>query len=101
MELFSLQGQTALITGSSQGIGFALAEGLAKVSHAKLVHPVEANLMFVDLPRSVHAAARDKGAAYALMGDPDGPGDEILTCRLVCSAQTTDDEVEAFLKVIA
>ncbi|MEM6620856.1 MAG: SDR family oxidoreductase [Pseudomonadota bacterium] len=29
-ELFDLSGKTALITGSSQGIGFALAEGLAK-----------------------------------------------------------------------
>lgn len=29
-ELFSLKGKTALITGSSQGIGFTLAEGLIK-----------------------------------------------------------------------
>lgn len=78
-----------------------LAEGLSKVSHAKLIHPVEANLMFVDLPRSVHVAARSKGALYALMGDLEGPDDEMLTCRLVCSAQTTEDEVGAFLKAIA
>jgi len=30
MKLFSLSGQSALITGSSQGIGFALARGLAE-----------------------------------------------------------------------
>lgn len=30
MDLFNLEGKTALITGSSQGIGYALAEGLAK-----------------------------------------------------------------------
>ncbi|MCY4180410.1 MAG: SDR family NAD(P)-dependent oxidoreductase, partial [Litoreibacter sp.] len=29
-DLFSLQGRRALITGSSQGIGFALAKGLAE-----------------------------------------------------------------------
>jgi gluconate 5-dehydrogenase len=29
-QLFGLQGQRALVTGSSQGIGFALAQGLAK-----------------------------------------------------------------------
>ncbi len=29
-ELFSLEGRIALITGSSQGIGFALARGLAE-----------------------------------------------------------------------
>ena len=30
MEFFSLNGKTALITGSSQGIGYVLAKGLAK-----------------------------------------------------------------------
>ena len=29
-ELFALTGKRALITGSSQGIGFALAQGLAE-----------------------------------------------------------------------
>ena len=36
VELFDLSGKTALITGSSQGIGYALAEGLAKAG-AKIV----------------------------------------------------------------
>jgi len=36
MKLFDLTGQTALITGSSMGIGFALARGLAQVG-AKVV----------------------------------------------------------------
>ncbi len=79
----------------------ALASGLSKLSHAKLIHPVEANLMFVDLPRSIHREARNKGAAYALLGDLNGPDDELLTCRLVCSAQTTGDEVDAFLKAVS
>ena len=30
LKLFDLKGKTALITGSSQGIGYALAEGLAE-----------------------------------------------------------------------
>jgi len=34
MELFNLSGKTALITGSSQGIGFALAKGLASAGAA-------------------------------------------------------------------
>lgn len=34
MDLFNLDGKTALITGSSQGIGFALAQGLASAGAA-------------------------------------------------------------------
>ena len=36
MELFSLKGKQALVTGSSQGIGFAMAEGLGRAG-ARLV----------------------------------------------------------------
>ena len=36
MKIFDLTGKVALITGSSQGIGFALAEGLAEAG-AKII----------------------------------------------------------------
>jgi gluconate 5-dehydrogenase len=38
LEMFSLQGRTALITGSSQGIGFALARGLAAAGAAVVLN---------------------------------------------------------------
>lgn len=38
MELFSLIGKTALITGSSQGIGYALAQGLANAGAAIILN---------------------------------------------------------------
>jgi gluconate 5-dehydrogenase len=38
LEMFSLQGRTALITGSSQGIGFALARGLASAGATVIVN---------------------------------------------------------------
>ena len=37
-QLFDLSGRTALVTGSSQGIGFALAEGLAEAGAAVIVN---------------------------------------------------------------
>ena len=37
-QLFDLAGRTALVTGSSQGIGFALAEGLAEAGAAVIVN---------------------------------------------------------------
>ena len=36
MKLFDLTGKIALVTGSSQGIGFALAKGLAQAG-AKII----------------------------------------------------------------
>jgi gluconate 5-dehydrogenase len=38
LELFSLSGRLALVTGSSQGIGFAIAEGLAKAGAAVVLN---------------------------------------------------------------
>ncbi|OED37587.1 gluconate 5-dehydrogenase [Chromatiales bacterium (ex Bugula neritina AB1)] len=38
MELFSLKGKTALITGSSQGIGFALARGLGQAGASLILN---------------------------------------------------------------
>ena len=38
MRLFDLSGAQALVTGSSQGIGFALAEGLAEAGATVLIN---------------------------------------------------------------
>jgi gluconate 5-dehydrogenase len=55
MELFSLKGKRALITGSSQGIGFALAKGLQEAG-AEIV------LNGRDLAKLATAAGRIEGA---------------------------------------
>ncbi|MEM7268435.1 MAG: beta-eliminating lyase-related protein [Pseudomonadota bacterium] len=78
-----------------------LAEGLRRIDHVGFVDPVEINLIFVTMPRAAHKAARAAGAYYALVGDLDDPDDEALTCRFVCSHQTTEAEIDAFLKVVA
>ncbi|MGI9127895.1 MAG: SDR family NAD(P)-dependent oxidoreductase, partial [Roseomonas sp.] len=38
MKLFDLTGRTALVTGSSQGIGFALAKGLAEAGARVIIN---------------------------------------------------------------
>ena len=55
MQLFNLSGKRALVTGSSQGIGFALAQGLAEAG-ASLV------LNGRDTAKLTDAAARLPGA---------------------------------------
>lgn len=74
-----------------------LAEGLKGVEGARLLHPVEANIVFADLPRAAHEAARAKGAAYYDMpGAPEG----FVRVRLVASGATEPAEAEALIAAL-
>ncbi|MBD3678004.1 MAG: low specificity L-threonine aldolase [Rhodobacteraceae bacterium] len=81
-----------------------LSEGILKVPGAKLVHPTEANAVFAAWPRGGHRKAQEAGAAYYLwpFSQPmEGPADELLSARLVCSWSTTDADVDRFLDLIS
>ena len=81
----------------------ALARGIAAVPGARLVHPVEANAVFAAWPRRGHRALRAAGAQYYLWPgnqSPEGPEEEMLSARLVCSWSTTEAEVAEFLGVL-
>ena len=81
-----------------------LARGIAALPGAELVHPVEANAVFAALPRAVHRAALAAGARYHLWPagqSLEGPGDEVLSARLVCSWSTTAAEVAALVDAFA
>jgi threonine aldolase len=87
----------------SNALAADLASGIAALRGARILHPVEANMVFAAWPRSGHRAARAAGARYYFWpGDRslDGPGDEPLAARLVCGWSTTADEVAAFLGVL-
>ena len=81
-----------------------LAEGIAATPGAFLRHPVEANAVFAGWPRAGHRRAQEAGAAYYFWPDMeaslDGPDDEPLSARLVCSWCTTDAEIDEFLALI-
>jgi len=80
-ELFDLAGKRALVTGSSQGIGFALAQGLAE-------HGAEIVLNGRDAGKLAAAAARLKDA-----------GHKVLAAGFdVTSAQAAKEGVEAIEK---
>mgnify|MGYP001824484470 CR=1 FL=1 len=80
-----------------------LAKGLRDVPGATLLHPVEANMAFVTLPRAAHIRAVRGGAAYFLTleelegGSPDDP----IAARLVTNWSTTDEEIDRFLSLAA
>lgn len=67
-----------------------LAEGLAGLDGAHLVHPVEANEVFAALPEPVIDALEGDSFGFYRMG---GEG----TIRLVASFNTSDADVDAFL----
>ncbi|MEO0939056.1 MAG: beta-eliminating lyase-related protein [Pseudomonadota bacterium] len=76
-----------------------LAAGMVERG-ARLLHPVEANMIFAEMPRAQHRKLLDGGAVYYVMGDMDGPEDEAVPCRLVCDWSVGEAGVDAFLALM-
>ena len=69
-----------------------LSEGLADIAGVSVLYPVEANAVFVRLPKRVAETLRAKGHAFY-----DWPLEGEGAYRLVCSWATERAEIEAFL----
>ena len=80
-----------------------LEQRLTPVEGFKFLHPRHANMIFCGWPRAGHKRAQAAGAIYYPWPDEhpnDGPDDEHLTARLVCSWSTTDAEIERFAELV-
>ncbi|TGD66464.1 low specificity L-threonine aldolase [Tabrizicola sp. WMC-M-20] len=66
-----------------------LADGLAQLPAAEILHPTPANMIFSRLPAAAHARAKAAGALYSQSDDS--------LCRLVCAWSTTTGDVDALL----
>jgi threonine aldolase len=80
-----------------------LADGIRALPGADLLHPAEANMVFARWPRSAHKRAQSGGASYYFWPFDqtlDGPDDEPLSARMVCSWSTTDADVDAFISLL-
>jgi len=80
----------------------ALAKRLAAIPGVSLVWPVQANEVFVVMPRQVAEQLRKEGAEFYEWYVDAMPGGQEIGCdeafiRLVCSFATTDAEVEALV----
>src|SRR6185436_20359230 len=69
-----------------------LAQGLQRLPQVKLVHPVEANEVFVVLPQAVIAGLRAAGFQFSDWVD-GAPG----TIRLVAAFNTNPADVDALV----
>jgi len=67
-----------------------MADGLAAIEGCKITRPVEANIVFPQLPGNVIAGLKADGFLFYERG-----GDS--TIRLVCSFATTEQDVDAFI----
>ena len=80
-----------------------LSAGIQKIEGAALMHPTQSNGVFASWPRAGHRRAHEAGAEYHFWPEDrplDGPDEEALPARLMCSWSTTDDEVDRFLELI-
>lgn len=80
----------------------AMADLLAarlKAAGIRVLWPVEANLVFVAMPKTLDAKLKAAGAAYYVRRSEGLPEDEVLV-RMVTSFATREDEIENFASLI-
>ncbi len=73
-KLFDLSGRTALVTGSSRGIGAAIALGLAEAGADVAVHYAGSRALAEALSEKIRAMGRRSAAIGADLGAPGEPG---------------------------
>ncbi|MEM7524531.1 MAG: beta-eliminating lyase-related protein, partial [Pseudomonadota bacterium] len=94
VEAMMADGLWLRLAGHANAMAARLAAGVAATPGAAALHPVEANLMFVTLPKAAHDAAVAAGARYYDMAHGE---DGTVTARLVCSFATTEDDVDRLI----
>ncbi len=80
-----------------------LAEGIAGLPGARLLHTCEANAVFAALPRARLRAADAAGARFYLWDprdDFEGPDETPLAARFVCDWSKTEADVDALLALL-
>jgi threonine aldolase len=104
-EAFLRDGCWLTLARHANAMADRLAAGLADAGLSP-VWPVEANLVFVLLPKAVDARLRAAGARYYVRRSDSLPagimaGEDRLLARLVTSFATSGEEVEAFVRAAA
>lgn len=75
-----------------------LSAAIAAVPGVELLHQTQGNMVFARLPRAAHAKAMSAGARYFLAPHDatlEGPPQELITGRFVCSWSTTLADISA------
>ena len=73
-----------------------IATGLKTIPAASLLHPADANILFLEWPEGTHAVTEAKGAIYYRWPAPAGRE----AARLVASWSTTEQDVDGLLAAL-
>ena len=76
-----------------------LVAGFSDCPEVRLLHPSEANMIYVEMPRRLHRQLHEAGAVYYLQGTLEGADEERLSARLVADWSCPDGHIETFLKL--
>jgi threonine aldolase len=82
-----------------------LAGALGRIKGVRIAWPVEANEIFVVLPRKADVALKAAGARYyewsaERLAPPERPGDSDVFVRLVTSFVTREDDIDRFAAIV-
>ena len=75
---------------SANALARELAEGLKQIQGVEVLHPVEANAVFVELPQPLAQGLNERGwEIHDFIGG---------VSRLMCSWQTTEADIEELMR---
>ncbi|PZQ51380.1 MAG: low specificity L-threonine aldolase [Rhodovulum sulfidophilum] len=103
IEAYLADGLWLELAGRANAAARRLADGIAAIPGARLMHPAEANAVFATLPRARLRAATEQGAHFYLWNPRDsyeGPDAEPIAARFFCDWSKTAAEVDALLRVL-
>ena len=78
-----------------------LLAGLRTVADVRIENDPQVNMIFMSMPRHLHAKAFDAGAYYYCQADiTTGDRDEMVGARLVCDWSIADDQIDRYLEIL-
>ena len=103
MEAYLTDGLWLRLARQANDAAAALEAGLLALPGARALYRRQANMLFAALPRALHRSAIAAGGHYYFWPHDaalEGPDDEPLSARFVCSWSTTATEIEALLAAV-
>ena len=90
------------MAAKANAAGQKLVAGLSKIEGVTLLHPPQANMIYVAFPAAAHRRLQKAGAQYyPAPGASEGPDDAMASARLVADWSCPESHIEQFLALVA